>query len=60
MILDQIDHLQGVEYPKNQEGGPILPVFKMAPIPEQMIDLIKYHSIEGDFDLEGGPIFNVY
>jgi hypothetical protein len=51
---------QGVEYPKNQEGGPILPVFKMAPIPEQMIDLIKYHSIEGDFDLEGGPIFNVY
>jgi hypothetical protein len=51
---------QGAEYPKNREGGPILPVFRMAPTPGHLIDEIKYHSVEGDFDLEGGPIFSIY
>jgi len=50
----------GVEYPKNQNGMPILPVFKTAPIPQHIIDEINYSLIPGESNLEDGPIFSAY
>lgn len=50
----------GVEYEKNEYGSPILPAFKTAPMPTHIVDEIEYHSIPGDTDLTGGPIFNAY
>jgi hypothetical protein len=50
----------GVEYPKNRDGAPVLPVFKTAPIPDHLIDEIEYGLIEGESDLVGGPVFNAY
>jgi hypothetical protein len=51
---------EGVEYPKNQDGAPILPVFKTAEIPEFQIDEIKHAMIEGEADLYSPLMFNVY
>jgi hypothetical protein len=51
---------QGAIYPKNRDGGPILPVFKTAEIPEHLKDQIKYMTIPGDQDLDSGMMFNVY
>jgi hypothetical protein len=50
----------GVEYPKNRGGAPILPVFKTAEMPEQIKAQIEYTLIEGEADLDDGPMFNVY
>jgi hypothetical protein len=50
----------GVEYPKNQNGMPILPAFKTAPIPQHIVDEINYSLIPGESDLTGGPIFSAY
>lgn len=51
---------KGKIYPKNRDGYPILPVFRTAEIPQHLIDEIKYSMIEGEADLTGGQIFNVY
>lgn len=51
---------KGVEYKKNQEGMPILPIFKTMKTPEQLLDEIKYTLVPGQADLEGGPIFSAY
>jgi len=51
---------QGVEYPENSEGGPVLPLFRTMETPEHLKDEIKYGTVEGDFTLEGGPIFSLY
>jgi hypothetical protein len=48
------------EYSKNRDGGPILPVFKTAEMPEQIKEQIQYTLIEGEVDLDDGPMFNVY
>ena len=50
---------EGVKYPRNQGGGPILPVFKTAEIPEQVIKQIQYTLIEGEADLYSDLMFNV-
>jgi hypothetical protein len=50
----------GVEYPKNRDGAPILPVFKTAEMPEQIKEQIQYTLIEEEVDLDDGPMFNVY
>jgi hypothetical protein len=50
---------KGVEYPKNEDGAPILPIFKTAEIPGHLIDEIEYSMIEGEASFEG-PVFNVY
>lgn len=50
----------GEYYPKNRDGGPILPVFKTAEIPEHLKDEIKYLTIAGDQDLDSDLMFNVY
>ncbi len=51
---------QGVEYPENDQGTPILPIFKTMKLPPHMIDEIKYTLVPGEADLESGPIFSVY
>jgi hypothetical protein len=50
----------GKEYPLNEDGGPILPVFKTAEIPEHLKDEIKHAMIEGEADLYSDLTFNVY
>ena len=50
----------GVQYPKNQNGMPILPAFKTAPLPPHIVDEIKYSLIPGESDVESGPIFSAY
>jgi len=51
---------EGVDYPKNNEGCPVLPAFKTAPIPEHIIDEIEYGVPVDQTDLLGGPIFSAY
>jgi len=50
----------GEIYPKNKDGGPVLPVFKTAEIPQHLADEITYSMIEGEADLESGELFNIY
>jgi hypothetical protein len=50
----------GVEYPENEQGMPILPAFKTAKIPQHIVDEILYGLIEGESDIEGGPLFSAY
>jgi len=48
------------EYAENQQGMPILPVFKTAEIPDRVKDKIKYTLIKGEADLDSDLMFNVY
>ena len=48
----------GVEYPENEQGTPILPVFKTMSFPPHLIDEINYLLVPGEADLESGPIFS--
>ncbi|MGE4489725.1 MAG: hypothetical protein AB7E95_09295 [Kiritimatiellales bacterium] len=50
----------GVEYPVNQDGMPILPAFKTAEIPQSVIEEIQYTLIDGEVDLFNDLMFNVY
>ena len=51
---------EGKKYRRNSDGGPILPLFKTAEIPEHLKDEIRYLTMEDDQDLDDGPTFNVY
>jgi len=51
---------QAEDYAQNQQGMPILPVFKTAEIPERVKDKIKYTLIPGEADLESDAMFNLY
>ena len=51
---------EGEDYVENNEGMPILPVFKTAEIPEEVKDQIKYTLIPGEVDLDSDLMFNVY
>ncbi len=48
------------DYAENQQGMPILPIFKTAEIPDRVKDKIKYTLIPGEADLESELMFNVY
>ncbi|QHI69063.1 hypothetical protein [Tichowtungia aerotolerans] len=50
----------GVYYPKNRDGGPILPVFKTARIPGHLIEKLEYLTTAGDQDFENDLMFNSY
>jgi len=50
----------GVDYPKNQNGAPILPIFKTMEPPEHIVAEIKHKLIKDEAALEGGPVFSVY
>lgn len=51
---------KGKIYPKNEDGAPVLPAFRTAEIPQHLIDEITYRMVEGEADLTGGQLFNVY
>jgi len=55
MLLVEV---KGVKYPKNEQGGPILPVFKLSPLSHDMIDLIYKDLAENECCLTNGPVFN--
>lgn len=55
MLLVEV---QGVEYPTNKQGGPILPVFKTAELTRDELDWIYKDLYEGDACLTNGPVFN--
>ncbi|HEY5621159.1 MAG TPA: hypothetical protein VIR77_01020, partial [Pontiella sp.] len=49
---------KGVEYPRANNGGPLLPVFKTAEFSRDMLDQIYRHLPEGEVSLTTGPVFN--
>ncbi len=51
---------KGVYYPKNEEGMPILPVFRTAEIPEKIKNQMKYLLTPNEVDLDSDLMFNVY
>ena len=52
---------EGVEYPDREKlRGPLLPIFKTAPMPQHIVDEISYYMPEGAVDITGGPIFSTY
>ena len=57
LLLVQVE---GVDYPKNDRGTPILPMFKTAEPPQHIIDEMDYSLVEGECSLTNGPVFNTY
>lgn len=51
---------EGVEYPRNGQGGPILPAFKTSEISRDMLDLIYRELVDDEICLTNGPVFNDY
>jgi len=51
---------EGVDYPENEHGAPILPMFKMTAVPNHLIDEIEYLTVPDRMDIAGGPIFGAY
>jgi len=52
--------VQGVEYPKNRQGGPILPAFKTAELSDDLLDIIYNELPEEEICLTNGPVFCDY
>ncbi len=50
----------GVKYPKNAQGGPLLPAFKTAEISHDMLDLIYKNLVPDEICMTNGPVFNDY
>lgn len=51
---------KGEIYPENDEGLPILPVFKTAPIPDAVRPQIEYELFRDVIDLDSDMMFNVH
>ncbi len=51
---------EGVEYPKNRQGGPILPMFKTAEPSRDLVDEIIRNLVPGEACVTNGPIFCDY
>ncbi|MEI6891782.1 MAG: hypothetical protein V5783_06380 [Pontiella sp.] len=51
---------KGVEYPKNSQGGPLLPAFKTAAFSRDMLDVVYKNLVDGEICLTNGPVFNDY
>ena len=49
-----------VDYPKNREGMPVLPIFKTADLPTPLREQIEYLLIRGEVELNDPLKFNVY
>lgn len=54
MLTVQVD---GVEYPKNKQGGPIYPVFKTEELSWDLKDAILRTLMVDEAAVEGGPVF---
>lgn len=52
--------VEGVEYPRNRQGGPIHPIFKTEEPSWGLKDVIYADLITGEATLEGGPVFRDY
>ncbi len=57
MLTVQVD---GVDYPKNRQGGPILPMFKTAEPTRAMQDIIYSQLNQNEAAVTNGPIFRDY
>jgi len=51
---------EGVEYPKNREGGPMLPILKTTPLSRDQSDAIYEYLYEDHYAVTNGPVFNDY
>jgi len=52
--------VKGVEYPKNRQGGPILPAFKTSEISHDLLDIIYNELPVEEICLTNGPVFRDY
>ncbi len=52
--------VKGVEYPKNRQGGPILPIFKTAEPSRSLLDVIYKDLVPGEVCVTNGPVFCDY
>ncbi len=57
MLTVQVD---GVDYPKNRQGGPILPMFKTAEPTRAMQDIIYSQLNQNEAAVTNGPVFRDY
>lgn len=57
MLLVEVE---GVEYERNRQGGPILPAFKTAELSHDLLDLIYKDLAPNEACLTNGPVFNDY
>jgi len=51
---------KGVDYPKNRQGAPVLPIFRMDELSHDYLDLIYRGLYENEVNCTNGPIFNDY
>jgi len=51
---------EGVDYPKNLEQRPLLPIFKTAELSRDQVDAIFELLPENMLDVTNGPVFNDY
>jgi hypothetical protein len=49
--------VEGVEYPRSSQGGPLLPAFKTEEFSRDMLDVIYKLLPEGECILTNGPVF---
>ncbi|MDF7827001.1 SHD1 domain-containing protein, partial [Pontiellaceae bacterium B12227] len=54
MLVVQVD---GVEYEKNRQGAPVLPIFKTSEPTPALIDAISAHLVPGEAAITEGPVF---
>jgi len=52
--------VQGVEYERNRQGGPILPAFKTSELSHDLLDVIYNELAEDEVSLTTGPVFRDY
>lgn len=57
MLAVEVD---GVEYPRNRQGGPILPMFKTEEPSLDLQDAIYRTLVPGEASVTGGPVFRDY
>ncbi len=48
---------KGAEYERNNQGGPIYPIFKTSALTKDMIDQIYRSTAAGEFCVTNGPVF---
>ena len=54
MLLVEVE---GVDYPKTRQGGPLLPAFKTEEFSLDMREQIMKYLPEGECSLTNGPVF---
>jgi hypothetical protein len=57
MLLVEVE---GVEYPRTRQGGPMLPAFKTEEFTRDQIEEIRKYLPEGECSLTNGPVFRDY